>query len=217
VRLVVIAKEPRPGRVKTRLCPPCTPTEAAGLAAAALADTLDAVATIDARAHLLALDGTAGAWVPEAFSVIAQRGAGLDERLEHAFADVYAQPDADDPCEPVVLVGMDTPQVRSTHLAAAVDALEDHDAVLGLASDGGFWLLGLRGLRAGAIAGVAMSRHDTGRQQHERLTRCGYDVALVDELTDVDTAAEARAVADLIPGSRFAAAVDAVAALASCG
>jgi rSAM/selenodomain-associated transferase 1 len=216
VRLVVIAKQPYPGRVKTRLCPPCTPIEAAGIAAAALADTLDAVAIVDARAHILALDGTPGPWVRDGFSVIAQRGTGLDERLEHAFDDVYAQPGADDPCEPVVLVGMDTPQLRPTHLMAAVGALEDHDAVLGLAPDGGFWLLGLRGLRAGAITGVPMSRADTGRRQHERLTRCGYDVALVDELTDVDTAAEARAVADLVPGSRFAAAVDAVAALAPC-
>ena len=100
--LLVIAKEPVPGRVKTRLTPPYTPEQAARIAEAALADTLDAVVSTPADRRILALDGTPGRWLPPGVEVIAQRGGGLDERLANAFADVT---------RPTVLIGMDTPQV----------------------------------------------------------------------------------------------------------
>jgi len=68
--VLVLAKEPRPGRVKTRLCPPCSPEEAATVAAAALADTLEAVAASGADRHILALDGRPGPWLPPGFEVV---------------------------------------------------------------------------------------------------------------------------------------------------
>src|SRR5688500_4457952 len=98
--LIVIAKEPVPGRVKTRLCPPCTPEQAARLARAALEDTLAACGdTVGAGRRVLALDGEPGGWLPRGWDVVAQRGAGLAERLAHAFADVGG---------PAFLLGMDT-------------------------------------------------------------------------------------------------------------
>src|SRR3954454_14382094 len=75
VALAVIAKAPVPGRVKPRLCPPSTGTEAAELAAASLHDTLAAVAATPAPRRVLVLDGDPGDWVPSGFAVIAQRGA----------------------------------------------------------------------------------------------------------------------------------------------
>src|SRR4051794_33949116 len=80
--LIVIAKAPVAGRVKTRLCPPCTPDQAAGLARAALQDTLDAAdrSTLAGR-RVVVLDGDPGRWLPAGFEVIAQRGDGLAERL----------------------------------------------------------------------------------------------------------------------------------------
>jgi len=87
--LVVIAKAPLPGRSKTRLCPPCTPHEAAALAEAALRDTLAAVLAAPVRARrVLVLDGEPGRWLPAGIEVIAQRGDGLGARLAAAFADV---------------------------------------------------------------------------------------------------------------------------------
>src|SRR5260370_11796285 len=80
-QVIVIAKQPLPGRVKTRLTPPFSPRQAARLAAAALADTLAAAAQVPAVRHVLALEGTAGDWLPPGFDVIAQQGRGLDERL----------------------------------------------------------------------------------------------------------------------------------------
>src|SRR5439155_6800439 len=86
--LVVIAKSPVPGRVKTRLCPPCTPIEAAHIAEAALSDTLSVVADTPATARILALDGPPGPWITEGSVIVPQLRQGLDERLANALAAV---------------------------------------------------------------------------------------------------------------------------------
>jgi rSAM/selenodomain-associated transferase 1 len=199
--ILIIAKEPVPGRVKTRLTPPYTPEQAAALAAAALADTLEVAARTQAALRTLALSGTPGPWVPPGVRVLPQRGDGLDERLAHAFADAYDG-------RPLVLIGMDTPQVTPALLAAAAAALRTHDAAFGPATDGGFWLLGLREPDPALLAGVPMSRPDTGRRQLARLAAAGLGVALLPALTDVDTPADVERVARLVPDeSRFARAV----------
>jgi rSAM/selenodomain-associated transferase 1 len=198
--LMVLAKAPRPGRSKTRLCPPCTPRDAAALARAALADTLDAVLATPAARRVLVLDGPVGDWLAPGVEVVAQRGAGLDERLAHAFADVGG---------PALLVGMDTPQVTAGDLARGLDRLAAPgvDAVLGPATDGGYWAIGLREAQPRAFLGVPMSTARTGRAQHERLRRLGLRVALLPALRDVDRIADARAVAALAPAGRFARAL----------
>ncbi|MFD0905828.1 TIGR04282 family arsenosugar biosynthesis glycosyltransferase, partial [Actinomadura sediminis] len=202
--LLVIAKEPVPGRVKTRLTPAYTPAEAAELAAAALADTLDAVAAAPAGRRTLVLDGAPGAWLPPGVEVIPQRGGGLDERLANAFADAFA---GDGAGRPLVLIGMDTPQVTPALLAAAAGALDGRDAVFGPAADGGFWLLGLRRPDARLLRGVPMSRPDTGAAQLARLRGAGLRVATLPELTDVDTPRDAAGGAAGGGAPRFAAAV----------
>lgn len=202
-QLIVIAKEPVPGRVKTRLTPPFTFEEGALLAKAALADTLAAVAAAPAARRVLALAGSPGPWLPPGFDVIPQRGGALDERLASAFADCYAGLAA-----PMVLIGMDTPQVTAELLAQAAAPLVkgDADATFGPAADGGFWLLGLRRPDAALLAGVPMSTSETGRHQLDRLTAAGLRVRSLPRLTDVDTFREAELVAGETPGSRFAAA-----------
>jgi uncharacterized protein len=195
-QIVVLAKHPRPGHVKTRLTPPYTPVEAAGLAADALRDTLDAVIATPAAARILATDDDATR-PPSGFEMIAQRGGGLDERLAAAFEDVYARRPA-----PVLLLGMDTPQVTPALLTEAAESLRDHDAVFGPATDGGFWLLGLRRPDPALLLGVPMSRPDTGAQQLSRLR--GLKVATMPRLTDVDDAAGAREVAAYAPYTCFA-------------
>ncbi len=200
--LIVLAKEPVAGRVKTRLCPPCTPAEAATLAAAALADTLDAALASGARRVVLALDGRPGAWCPPGVEVVGQGAGPLDRRLTTAWAAATSGP--------AVLIGMDTPQVTAADLDAALGALADHDAVLGPASDGGWWALGLRRPHPRAFAGVPMSRADTGARQHARLTALGLRTAPLPVRTDVDTWDDAVTVARAAPGGRFAAAVDAL-------
>jgi uncharacterized protein len=212
-QVIVIAKEPVPGRVKTRLTPPFTPAGAALLAEAALADTLAAVAATPVTRRVLALDGTPGPWLPPGFDVIAQRGDGLDERLASAFGDAHAAAGL-----PMVLIGMDTPQVTPELLTAAAQPLVsgEVDATFGPAADGGFWLLGLRTPAPALLRGVPMSRDDTGRRQLERLVAGGLRVRMVPELTDVDTFRDAERIAGAISGSRFTATFNfAVAGLAA--
>jgi rSAM/selenodomain-associated transferase 1 len=204
VTVIVIAKMPVPGQVKTRLTPPFSPQEAALLARAALTDTLEVVAATPVARRVLALAAaepeSVPGWVPDGFEVIPQRGGGLDERLAAAFTDAYAGG------MPMVLIGMDTPQVTPDLLADAATPLVsgEADAVLGPAADGGFWLLGLRAPNWSLLHGVPMSRSDTGQEQLARLRSAGLRVALMPELTDVDFAQDAMRVAAGIPRSRFA-------------
>ncbi|MDH6218612.1 TIGR04282 family arsenosugar biosynthesis glycosyltransferase [Streptomyces pseudovenezuelae] len=189
--LLVIAKEPRPGRVKTRLTPPFTPEEAAALAEAALADTLDTVARTPADRRVLVLDGAPGPWLPPGFEVVPQCAGGLDERLAAAFAGCTG---------PALLIGMDTPQVTPELLT--VD-FTDRDAYFGPAEDGGFWALGLAAPNPALLLGVPMSTPHTGAAQRARLA--GLRVRELPCLRDVDTADDAEVVARAAAGGRFAA------------
>lgn len=200
MNVLVIAKAPAPGRSKTRLCPPCTPEQAAALAEAALEDTLDAVlATPGIARRVLALEGEPGPWLPEGFQVLPQRGGGLDERLAAAFEDAGG---------PALLVGMDTPQLTPSLVASSIGALgAGVDAVLGRAVDGGFWTIGLREPDPNVFFGVPMSSDRTGDRQLDRLRALGKRVAWAPTLRDVDRIEDAWAVAALAPSSRFARAL----------
>lgn len=197
VSLIVIAKEPVAGRVKTRLCPPLEPGEAASLARAALEDTLEAVAPTPARRHVLVLDGQPGDWLPDGFEVIPQGGGGLGARLASAFVQVGG---------PALLVGMDTPQLTPELLGKSVTELEaGADAVLGPADDGGYWAIGLRRPWPTVFDGVPMSSERTAAAQRAQLSRLGMNCVELPQLRDVDTIDDARAVAAECPSSRFAA------------
>lgn len=199
--VIVIAKAPRTGRSKTRLCPPCTPQQAAMLAEAALRDTLLAAGAARASRRLLALDGPPGSWLKECaqgFDVVAQRGAGLGERLAAAFEDAGG---------PAFLVGMDTPQLRPDQIDAGLAALDRCGAALGRAPDGGYWGIGLRTPDARVFRGVPMSDASTASVQAARLHGLGLRTAELEQLRDVDTIADARAAALAAPATRFAAAL----------
>ncbi|NKQ58424.1 DUF2064 domain-containing protein [Amycolatopsis sp. K13G38] len=212
--LLVVAKAPIPGFAKTRLCPPASPEQAAGIAAAALLDTLEAVAATPGARPVVATAGDFGAAANAAelgralreTVVIPQRGNDFGERLANAHADAGAAL----PGLPVVQIGMDTPQVTPGLLAGAAAALGTRDAALGPAEDGGWWGLGLRDpAQAKLLIGVPMSRDDTGKHTLRALTGAGLSVTNLELLSDVDTMADAERVAKLASG-RFAEAVAAV-------
>jgi glycosyltransferase A (GT-A) superfamily protein (DUF2064 family) len=173
--LIVIAKEPLPGKAKTRLHPPFTLEQAAELAAAAIDDTLAAVAGLPASRRILLFEGTHPPRSADGYEVMPQATGDLDERLAAAFDAVDG---------PAVLIGMDTPQLRAADLAPAFEWGE-MDAWFGPADDGGFWALGMREPRGDVVRGVPMSRDDTGALQLARLK--GLRVGMLRELTDVDT------------------------------
>jgi len=198
--LLVLAKAPVPGRVKTRLCPPCTPEQAATIARAAIVDTLEVARGVLHVRPVLVLDGEPGPWVPPGLAVIPQTVGDLADRLAAAFAAVDG---------PTVLIGMDTPQVTAASLDAAVTALcrPNVDAILGHTIDGGWWIIGLRDPHLRAFDGVPMSTSTTGHAQSAKLAALGLRTRELAVEMDVDTFADARTVADRIPHSRFARAV----------
>ena len=176
-------------------------------AAAALLDTLAAASAAvgAARCHL-SLDGDLDRAVRRrelraeltCWTVHPQQGADFGARLADAHARVPG---------PVVQVGMDTPHLTPGLLLAAAAGLADHDAVLGPAEDGGWWVLALRDpARASVLRDVPMSTSTTGADTRAALTDAGLDVGTTATLRDVDEVADAQAVARLAPGSRFAAA-----------
>jgi len=105
VQLLLFAKAPEPRQVKTRLCPPATGRQAATIAAAALADTIEILDTTPAVRRTIVLSGQYPA--PAGWHTVTQRGTGLAERLVHAYADT-ALPDT-----ATLLLGMDTPQLTT--------------------------------------------------------------------------------------------------------
>lgn len=208
VQVVVIAKEPLVGTVKTRLCPPLTASEAADVAAAALADTLEVVGRSNCRSTVVAFEGESDGWVPDGFVVVPQRRGGFGERLAGAVDDAWGYTQC-----PVLLIGMDTPQVTVTDLGRAAVALLSPgvDAVLGPADDGGYWLIGLRRPEPGVFEDVPMSTDHTALDQRRRLEALGLACTVIHGLRDVDTISDACAVAELVPNSSFAASLRACA------
>jgi uncharacterized protein len=194
VALAVMAKAPESGRVKTRLCPPCTPGQAAALADASLRDVVAAMLATPVGRRVVVLDGAPPRWLPGSVDVVAQRGTGLDRRLAAAFADIG----------PALVIAGDTPQVQPHDLIAGLRALRTRDAVLGPSIDGGYWAIGLRRVHPLAVRGVPMSSPRTLEAQRERLSALGLGWSELRALRDVDAFTDALAVAEECPQSRFA-------------
>lgn len=208
VTLLVVAKAPEPGRAKTRLAATVGDGVAADIAAAALLDTLDAVAAARVAARVVALTGDldAAAGADDirqrlaSFTVIEQRGDGFADRLANAHADAGFEG------YPVLQIGMDTPQVTAEVLTGCARRLVESPAVLGPARDGGWWVLGVRApAMAECLRDVPMSQPDTGELTAKALQDNGIDVTLLQRLADFDVAADIAAVRDACgPASRFA-------------
>lgn len=193
--VVILAKEPKPGLVKTRLQTRFSAVEAAQLASAAIRDTQRAVRCSRIPRRILCWDGDPSDFT-SGFEVIPQRTGTLGDRLAGAFADIDRHRSAR-----VLLIGMDTPQISSTLLDAD---WEDCDAVLGLSEDGGFWAIGLRTADAAPVfADVEMSTTRTGSAQLARLLSLDRSVRLLPPLRDIDEPADAAYVAHRFPGLEF--------------
>ena len=210
VVVLVVAKAPVPGQAKTRLAASVGDRAAADIAAAALLDTLDAVAATNVQSRVVALTGdldgaSAGDEIRASladFTVVPQRGANFAERLANAHVDAAEAVGG----LPVLQIGMDTPQVTDVLIGDCARELLPADAVLGLARDGGWWVLGVTdALMADCLRTVPMSRSDTGAVTLSALYDTGVHVSLVQTLADVDTVDDIDVVRRACqPGGRFA-------------
>ncbi len=210
VTLLVVAKAPEPGRAKTRLAATVGDLLAAEIAAAALLDTLDAVAAAPVAKRVVAMTGDldAAAGADEirqrlrSFTVIPQRGEDFADRLANAHADAGSGFDG----YPVLQIGMDTPQVTAEVLTDCARRLLEAPAVLGPAHDGGWWVLGVAvPAMAECLRTVPMSQPDTGLLTYRALHDMGIGVYPAPVLADFDIADDVAAVREACgPASRFA-------------
>ena len=204
MKVLIVAKAPVPGLVKTRLGAVIGVDAAAEMAAAALLDTIEACALADAEGHLSlagdlgdAVHGGAIRAALTGWTITPQRGEGFAERLVNAHADAGSGV--------VVQIGMDTPQVTPEALTAVAQQLEGYDATLAPATDGGWWALARRDPDVVRhLVDVPMSTGTTFADTLRAIERAGGRVAHGSPMTDVDTVADADHVAALAPDTRFA-------------
>jgi hypothetical protein len=200
--ILLFARHPVAGRVKTRLSPALPPALAAALYAAMLADTLAAVAGCGAARRELWWADEASAeslpvTVPPDFAQRRQGAGDLGARLSEASAAALDAPGAR-----VAIIGSDAPALTAGHLDAAFAALDAHDVVLGPASDGGYWLIALSRPAPELFKGMAWSTASVLRETRERAERAGLSVALIETLSDLDTPADvARLMGRVAAGS----------------
>lgn len=194
--VLLFAKAPRPGYVKTRLA-----AEIGDGAAVAAYRKMGArvVAQVSARYPITVWYDPPDAlaemrvWLGER-SYRPQEGRDLGERLTHAFAEHFGRGDG-----PVLAIGADAPDVDADTIAAAERALRSADVVLGPALDGGYYLVGLARERPEVFAAVPWGGADVMRITLERCRRLGMRAGRLPVLRDLDTAADLRALGDIPP------------------
>jgi glycosyltransferase A (GT-A) superfamily protein (DUF2064 family) len=181
VQVVLVGKLPLPGRAKTRLSPPLSPEQAAEVATALLTDSIAAVQTAAVARRVIALDAVPGPWLPAGWSVLRQRGNGLAEVFCHVCDDL-------DDDLPVLILPTDTPLLSAAVVEQAARTLTrpDVDAVIGPATDGGWWVVGTARPDRRAFEGIPMSTPVTGEAQSARLRELAPRVVRLEEFGDVD-------------------------------
>ena len=184
-RIVVFAKAPVPGRVKTRLIPALGAEGAANLARRMLEWTLDEAAASGLAVELCGEPGAEG-WgellPPVPFSL--QGGGDLGERLARASDRVLGED------ENVLLIGADCPALDGGKLREAAAALAEHDAVLYPAEDGGYVLLGLARFDPSLFRDIPWSTSAVAARTLERIAALGWTVHVGPTLSDVDEPAD---------------------------
>jgi rSAM/selenodomain-associated transferase 1 len=185
-RIVIFAKAPVSGRVKTRLIPALGAEGAARLAADMLAGTVEEALASGCEAELCGDPDPAGWYEGPPLRLAAQGQGELGERLERATARVLGGG------ETILLIGADCPELDRSRLARAAEALETHDAVLHPATDGGYALLGLRRFHPSLFAGIPWSTPAVAAETIRRIAALGWSLQVGATLRDVDEPEDLR-------------------------
>ncbi len=209
--IAVFAKPPIPGAVKTRLAASIGATAAAALAQAFFEDTWSALGRLSGvRLVLAATEPSLDAYGLSEGEVWLQGEGDLGARMERiALRALLVAPW-------FLALGADSPGLPGSVIEAARAALVHHDAVLGPADDGGYYLLGLRRVEPGLLEGLPWSAPDTFAATSARLSERGYSYATVQPWFDVDELGGLRRLAAEL-ASEAVVAPRTAAALASLG
>ncbi len=186
--IVIVAKAPIPGRVKTRLCPPLSFMEAAKLYSCFLQDTVQKVAAISGAQKYLAVDGlneegakeVLAEITPANYRLIDQGYGGLGERLSYLMELLFKDADR------LIFIGADSPHLPRSYIEDALKLLDDYDIVIGPCEDGGYYLLGLGGPHANLFRNIEWSTNRVFSQTMERARSKALNVKVMPIWYDID-------------------------------
>lgn len=187
--LIVFLKSPRPGAVKTRLGAVIGMDRAASVyreIAGRILQEVILLAKEDVEPLLFVAPGSdpdeVRSWAGGSAEVLLQEGESLGVRMEHAFATAFVRG-----ARRGVIVGTDVPGLHADLIRRAFRDLEHHDLVLGPATDGGYYLLGMKPPVKDVFGGIRWSSPGVAAETRERAARAGLKVALLPPLSDIDT------------------------------
>ena len=197
--LVIFAKAPIPGQVKTRLCPPLTPDEAATLHGSFVLDTLERTKTavmklkLPIDRYLACAPSSTHVFFRimeerQGVKVIDQVGDDLGARMNQAFETLFARE-----YRRVFIIGTDVPTVPLDHFKQALTLLDNHDLVLGPALDGGYYLIGLKRMVPELFTDIPWSTDQVLRCTQEKAATIGLKTTTIESWRDVDTIADLQA------------------------
>lgn len=199
--LVIFAKAPVPGQVKTRLCPPLTPDEAATLQGTLVLDVVEKSRSVERQMErylacspssehpfFKVMEGRHG------LRLLEQRGDDIGARMAGVFAELFQAGH-----RPVVMVGTDVPAMPSGVLLEARDLLGRHDVVLGPAEDGGYFLIGLTKPTPELFRGIPWSTGDVRALTLKKAAALGLTVAELASNRDLDRVEDLTVLAQMAP------------------
>jgi rSAM/selenodomain-associated transferase 1 len=186
--VVVFAREPVPGRVKTRLAAAVGEGAAARVYEVLLERTLAVVGASSFDPIVSLAEAPTPLWIEShELPWEVQRGADLGVRMRDAFNRRFGEG-----YDRVVIVGSDCPHLRVEHLKASVDALDRAPVVLGPAFDGGYWLVAQTRPGVDLLVDIPWSSSDTLAATRKRLKKLETSWVELVELDDVDTEDDLR-------------------------
>jgi len=188
-QLIIFLRKPELGKVKTRLADTLGAEKALAVYETLLDHTLKCSAKLDVErvAWSTGNGDVTELLAPYDFAVYEQRGNDLGERMEFAFDQAFINGNS-----PVLIIGTDCPGISQELLEQALAALQDHDAVLGPARDGGYYLLGLKRPFNAVFRGIQWSTDTVAQDTINVLKSHALTVQLLPVLIDVDTEQDLR-------------------------
>jgi rSAM/selenodomain-associated transferase 1 len=189
--ILVFARAPVPGRVKTRLAARVGAEEAVQAHGASALDTIELAESAPGCGRRLLVDGDAEAWrragltLPAGWEIEPQRGRGLGERLERGFAEAFRRG-----ARKVVAIGTDTPWMGARRIRTALAWLDGDDVVLGPSADGGYYLVGARRLVPEMFRGIGWGKATVLAATRLALERAGASYRLLPGDFDLDRPAD---------------------------
>lgn len=199
--LGVFVRVPEPGKVKTRLVPPLSGEDACRLYSAFVHDLFERLGRLKKIRGTVFYAGddlgSLRAIVPKSYNVVRQEGATLGERLQAAFDDLLAGED-----RTAIVIGSDSPDIPIQYIKRAFLKLKHKDVVLGPASDGGYYLVGLKAPAPQIFDDIEWGGHLVLQQTLERIKSQELTLSLMPLWYDVDTPASLQLLADMIDARR---------------